>query len=58
MSSVIFTTGDLQVPCPECKGMGELPLDGENTPCIKCEGKGIILTGLGQTLLHFVKSHL
>jgi DnaJ-class molecular chaperone len=58
MSSPIFTTNDFQIPCPECKGMGKATHDGRNMPCIKCEGKGFILTSLGQTLLHFVKSNL
>ncbi|MBP1934487.1 tryptophan RNA-binding attenuation protein [Ammoniphilus resinae] len=58
MGNVIFTTDDLQVQCPECKGKGEVNHDGTTTSCEKCEAKGVILTGLGQTLLHFVKSHL
>ncbi|HJV45848.1 MAG TPA: tryptophan RNA-binding attenuation protein [Bacillota bacterium] len=58
MSSVIFTTDDLQVQCPECEGQGKVIQHGSTIPCTKCDGKGVILTGLGQTLLHFVKSHL
>jgi DnaJ-class molecular chaperone len=58
MSSVIITTNDLQVSCPECKGRGEINENKVATSCVKCEGRGVILTGLGQTLLHFLKSHI
>jgi len=58
MGSVIFTTDDLQDQCPECKGSGKVNHDGRIESCEKCEAKGVILTGLGQTLLHFVKTHV
>ncbi|TCP23732.1 anti-TRAP (tryptophan RNA-binding attenuator protein) protein [Scopulibacillus darangshiensis] len=58
MSNTVFTTDELEMPCPECKGKGEIVSHGKSTSCTKCEGKGVIMTGLGQTLLHFVKKHL
>ncbi|WP_409340577.1 tryptophan RNA-binding attenuation protein [Paenibacillus sp. MBLB4367] len=45
---------DLEITCPECKGSGE----AEGIPCKKCDSKGVILTSLGQTLLHFINKHI
>lgn len=50
---MVIAMDDLGVSCPECSREGEI----EGKRCEKCEGKGVILTALGQTLLHFVKKH-
>ncbi|WAH42355.1 tryptophan RNA-binding attenuation protein [Alicyclobacillus fastidiosus] len=50
---------DLELPCWDCKGTGEVESDGgKKVQCDKCSGTGVVLTTLGQTLLAFVKKHL
>lgn len=50
---------DLEMKCWDCQGGGKVTGDdGITAPCPKCEGKGVIATSLGQTLLAFVKKHL
>ncbi|WP_124115572.1 tryptophan RNA-binding attenuation protein [Paenibacillus xylanexedens] len=55
--SVVIATDDLELPCPNCKGEKYVITDDEKEPCSKCDEKGVILTALGQTLLHFLKKH-
>ena len=55
---MIVALDDLEVKCWECKGLGVVQEDERLTPCSKCGGKGHVLTGLGQTLLDFVKRNL
>ncbi|WP_436664410.1 tryptophan RNA-binding attenuation protein [Alicyclobacillus acidoterrestris] len=50
---------DLELPCWDCKGSGEVTSEeGTLVTCDKCSGTGVILTTLGQTLLSFMKKHL
>lgn len=50
---------DLELPCWECKGSGEVDSDdGRKVPCRKCNGTGVVLTALGQTLLAFIRKHI
>lgn len=53
---MIVALDDLEVKCCDCKGSGVIREDDRPTPCLKCSGKGYVLTGLGQTLLDFVKT--
>ncbi|MFK4168747.1 tryptophan RNA-binding attenuation protein [Paenibacillus lautus] len=55
--SVIIAMDDLELPCPNCKGEKHAFVNNKKEPCSKCDGKGVILTALGQTLLHFFKKH-
>lgn len=55
--SVIISTDDLEHTCPNCNGEKNVIVDNEEKLCTKCDGKGVILTTLGQTLLHFIKKH-
>lgn len=52
--SMVIALDDLELTCPHCKRTGEE--DGKLCP--KCDGKGVILTAQGNTLLHFIKKHL
>lgn len=54
VDELVITTDDLETTCPNCKGSGK----EDRLPCPKCSGKGVILTGQGNTLLHFIKKHL
>ncbi|MED4906887.1 tryptophan RNA-binding attenuation protein [Brevibacillus centrosporus] len=55
--SVTISTDDLELPCPHCSGKKYVILNEEKAACPKCDGRGVILTALGQTLLHFIKKH-
>ncbi|RAP23486.1 hypothetical protein C2W64_03102 [Brevibacillus laterosporus] len=55
--SVIISTDDLELSCPFCKGQKQVNVNNTEEICPKCNGKGVILTALGQTLLHFIKKH-
>ncbi|CAI6074572.1 Tryptophan RNA-binding attenuator protein inhibitory protein [Paenibacillus sp. JJ-100] len=55
--SVIIATDDLELTCPHCNGEKLEIINEERVTCSKCDGKGVILTALGQTLLHFFKKH-
>ncbi|MEK4072763.1 tryptophan RNA-binding attenuation protein [Paenibacillus sp. FSL H7-0942] len=55
--SVVISTDDLELSCPHCNGEKQVNEEDQMVPCPKCEGKGVILTTLGQTLLHFIKKH-
>ncbi|MDQ0252879.1 DnaJ-class molecular chaperone [Evansella vedderi] len=55
--SVIISTDDLEQTCPNCNGQKHVIVNDKDIPCTKCDGKGVILTTLGQTLLHFIKKH-
>ncbi|OMF01712.1 tryptophan RNA-binding attenuation protein [Paenibacillus amylolyticus] len=55
--SVIISTDDLELSCPHCNGEKQVNEEDQMVPCPKCEGKGVIITTLGQTLLHFIKKH-
>lgn len=55
--SIIITTDDLEHMCPNCNGEKFVIINEESKSCPKCDGKGVILTALGQTLLHFIKKH-
>ncbi|MCS7464113.1 tryptophan RNA-binding attenuation protein [Paenibacillus doosanensis] len=50
---MVIAMDDLEAACPECNREGKV----EGETCPKCDGKGVILTALGQTLLHFIKKH-
>ncbi|RAS71687.1 tryptophan RNA-binding attenuation protein [Priestia endophytica] len=56
--SVIISTDDLEHSCPTCNGTSYITINNEEKPCESCDGKGVILTALGQTLLHFMKKHM
>ncbi|TSI03941.1 tryptophan RNA-binding attenuation protein [Lysinibacillus sp. BW-2-10] len=56
--SVIISTDDLEHTCPNCNGQKYIIVNDKQESCSKCDGKGVILTALGQTLLHFIKKHL
>jgi len=56
--SVIISTDDLEHICPNCNGTSHVTIENEKKACPKCDGKGVILTALGQTLLHFMKKHI
>lgn len=51
---MVIATDDLEITCPNCKGTGK----EDAAPCVKCSGKGVILTAQGYTLLHFIKKHM
>lgn len=55
--SVVIATDDLELPCPNCNGKKHIFVNNKEELCSKCDGKGVILTTLGQTLLHFIKKH-
>ncbi|MEC0204657.1 tryptophan RNA-binding attenuation protein [Paenibacillus lautus] len=55
--SVTISTDDLELSCPNCNGQKYVIFNNEKETCPKCDGKGVILTALGQTLLHFIKKH-
>ncbi|MDT9717823.1 tryptophan RNA-binding attenuation protein [Paenibacillus sp. ClWae2A] len=55
--SVVISTDDLELTCPHCNGEKQVNEKDQMVLCPKCEGKGVILTTLGQTLLHFIKKH-
>ncbi|WP_092266252.1 hypothetical protein [Brevibacillus centrosporus] len=55
--SVTISTDDLELPCPHCSGKKYVISNEEKAACPKCDGRGVILTALGQTLLHFIKKH-
>ncbi|MFH0348381.1 tryptophan RNA-binding attenuation protein [Bacillus vallismortis] len=55
--SVIISTDDLELTCPTCNGTDYIVVNDKKEPCSSCDGKGVILTALGQTLLHFIKKH-
>ncbi|KGP85099.1 MULTISPECIES: tryptophan RNA-binding attenuator protein inhibitory protein [unclassified Paenibacillus] len=55
--SVVIATDDLELPCPNCNREKYVITNDKKEPCTKCDGKGVILTALGQTLLHFFKKH-
>lgn len=50
---------ELELPCWDCKGIGQVDSDeGIKVQCEKCDGTGVVLTALGQTLLAFIRKHL
>ncbi|QDX95899.1 tryptophan RNA-binding attenuation protein [Brevibacillus laterosporus] len=53
----MISTDDLELSCPFCKGQKQVNVNNTEEICPKCNGKGVILTALGQTLLHFIKKH-
>ncbi|MCC2117377.1 tryptophan RNA-binding attenuation protein [Bacillus halotolerans] len=55
--SVIISTDDLEHTCPTCNGTDYIVVNDKKEPCSSCDGNGVILTALGQTLLHFIKKH-
>ncbi|UOF90471.1 tryptophan RNA-binding attenuation protein [Fodinisporobacter ferrooxydans] len=54
----VIAADDLELPCWDCHGTGQLQENEQTIPCPKCSGKGYIPTALGQTILEFVKRHL
>ncbi|GMA62793.1 tryptophan RNA-binding attenuation protein [Alicyclobacillus fastidiosus] len=49
---------DLELQCWDCNGIGEVESEEGRVPCDKCNGTGVVLTALGQTLLAFMNKHL
>ncbi|MGD1415767.1 tryptophan RNA-binding attenuation protein [Bacillus sp. ATD] len=47
--SVIISTDDLELTFPTCNGTGYIVVIDKKEPCSGCNGKGVILTALGQT---------
>jgi DnaJ-class molecular chaperone len=66
MPEVLSIQGDgwtlpLEEVCPDCQGEGSLSVDDASTrlkKCVTCDGKGMLLTDNGQSILTLVEAHL